>query len=249
MADARGFTRLDPNPQPTSGFGVFGPVARRVASAAAYALLAVYLAKTVADDLAPARETLVGVAGILPGPMAELGPDPVTMALVSIGLTAFALAIGTHLVGQRSGSAFALLVVGTVGWFLFPYAQVPWAQVFSEIRQETVTPPGRAWVVAATMVAIATAEVVLSARENVLGQLREQRVGPANLTVALEATTIGVARLVTVTVLVGGAAILLYAAYQDELLAGIISNPDLILVPALMGLAAGVAVYLAARRG
>lgn len=224
------------------------PLVRRLGLAAAYAVLTALLAGTVAGRISTARTALESFGRILPERVAELGGDPLTLAVVTLGFIAFFLAAGTFLVSRDTGSAFALLVVGTVGWFLFPFSEVPWAAVLTGQDAQLVRPPTAAWLLAALLVTVATAEVLLSARSTLLAELDRRDLPEDMLRATRQRSLIASMTLLGGGLIGGGLVAVLYAAFRDTLAAGFLADPDLIWVPAIAGLIAGGLIWLASRR-
>lgn len=211
-------------------------LARRVLVALAYALCSIGLTRTVAEDLPWVRSSLYEVGSTLPAVLGALAPDPVGVALVAIGGFTLVLALGSFLVSRGTGGAFALLATATTGWFLFPYAEVPWATVLTGAEAQTPAAPTAAWGFAGAIIALATLEIAISAREQLLATLRSYGLpaGPGTAVHRLSRRS--------TTVLVGGSLALggllsgVYLAYRAELNPGLFPEPDLLWVPAVLGL-------------
>ncbi len=221
-----------------------GVAVRRGVVAAVYALLAVLLARAVAADLAWVRRSLRTIGASLPDLVTALAEDPANVALIGLAALAFSLAVGTFLASRETASAFAILAAATVGWFLFPYAEVPWATVLTGAEIATVTAPAITWWLGGAILLLATLEVLTSAREHLLDTLHAAGL-PTDATTSLatrsRATT---ARLVTGTVLLGTGLTLAYALARDTFLVGPLTEPDLLWVPILLGaIIAGVLWY------
>ncbi len=224
------------------------PLARRLSLAATYAVLTALLANTVAGRISTARTALTRFGRILPEELALFGPDPLTLALIALGLVAFFLAAGTFLVSRDTGSAFALLVVGTVGWFLFPFSEVPWTAVLTGQEAQLVRPPTAAWLLGALMVTVATAEVLLSARTTLVAELDRRDLPDPMVQAAKQRSLIASLTLLGGGLIGGGLLAVLYVASRDALTRGFLADPDLIWVPAIAGLVAGGLIWLVSRR-
>lgn len=223
-------------------------LARRLVMATSYACLTVLLADIVAGGIPTARRALENVGRILPERIAQLGGDPFTLALIAMGTIAFFLAAGTFLVSRDTGSAFALLVVGTVGWFLFPFSEVPWTSLVAGQEAHLVPAPTSAWLVGGLLVTLATAEVLLSARSTLLAEVDRRGLPPEMVETTRDRTLLATLVVLGTGVLTGGVIALLYAAFRDQLTRGLLSDPNLIWVPAIAGLVAGGLIWLASRR-
>ncbi len=224
------------------------PLVRRLLMATSYALLTVLLADAVAGRIPTARTALENVGRILPERVAELGGDPFSLALIAMGTIAFFLAAGTFLVSRDTGSAFAMLVVGTVGWFLFPFSEVPWASIVTGQEARLVPAPASAWLLGGLLVTLATAEVLLSARSTLLADVDRRDLPEPMVETTQDRTLLATLVVLGSGVLAGGVIALLYAAFRDQLARGWLSEPNLIWVPAIAGLVAGALIWLASRR-
>lgn len=225
----------------------FGHAPRRAVFTIAFVGLGVALAHAVAQDQAWVAETLRGIGEAMPGFVTERGLDPGVVALSAWGVLLLVGAIGAFLVSQRSGSAFAVLVAGVVAWFVFPYAEMPWALVWTGQEAASLEAPSRAWWLAGGLVFVGTLEVVASARGQVVASLREQGFEALPGSLAWRGTR---ARLVQVglgTALVGGSVVLLYRWLQGGD-AFAVPIPDLLWVPVVVGVLVGVVLWWAARR-
>lgn len=224
------------------------PLVRRLTMAASYALLTVLLASVVAGRIPTARRALENVGRMLPERVAELGGDPFTLALIAMGTIAFFLAAGTFLVSRDTGSAFALLVVGTVAWFLFPFSEVPWTSLVTGQEARFLPAPASAWLLGGLLVTVATAEVLLSARSTLLADVARRDLPEPMVKVTQDRTLLAVLVVLGAGVLAGGMIALLYAAFRAQLTRGLLSEPNLIWVPAIAGLVAGGLIWLGSRR-
>lgn len=158
-------------------------------------------------------------------------------------MLSFVLAGGTFLVSRATGGAFAILAAATVGWFLFPYAEVPWATVITGAQAETIQATAAAWWYGSGILALATVEVLVSAREALLATLRRARLptGPGSLVRAHSRTAMG--RLMLGTLLVGGAATGLYALGRDTLVPDLVGDPSLLWAPVALGALVAVVLW------
>lgn len=203
----------------------------------------------MADDLPWVHDSLREIGGTLPEAVASLAPDPVGVALVAVGLLAFGLAVGAFLVGHRASGAFALLAAATTGWFLFPYAEVPWATVFTGQQTQTVSPPTAAWTVAGAIVMLATLELVASAREGLLSSLATHGFPAGPGTSAHRGSRTAASMVAGGTVVVGGLAALVYAVSRDLIGPTLIPDPDLLWVPVVLGAIVALVLWLVTDRG
>lgn len=215
--------------------------------AAVFATLATFLARAVARDLAWVEASLAEVGASLPAALDGLAGDPATVALVGLGLLSFVLAAGTFLVSRETGAAFAILAAATVGWFLFPYAEVPWATVITGAEVRTVQAPASAWWFGGAIMALATVEVLVSARERLLTVLERQGLLAAAAPVVSRSRR-ALVRLTLGSLLVGGLLAVGYALVRDRWQFGLLTEPDLLWVPIVLGTVLGVALWYAARR-
>lgn len=239
--------QLQPRPPPESTFLPGGAIARRAGLAGAYAVLTVMLVRIVGQDIVEVQDALVGLGEVFPETLQRGGLDASDIALLAIGALAFMLAGGSFLVSRESAGAFALLAFGTVGWFLFPYSEVPWTTVVTGGDQLSFEPPASAWVLGGVIVALATAEVAFSARDTVVKAYSHRGLPADEVRAASRATRAASGRLILAALVVGAAVAIAYALVKDRISSGLIADPDLLWVPALLGLAAGAAIWLAAR--
>lgn len=222
-------------------------LARRLVFAASHALLTMLLADAIADDIPEVRSALVGLGQVLPDAFQDLTPNAGALGLVTVGLVAFVLAGGTYLVSRESGTAFALLAVSTVGWFLFPYSQVPWVPVFQGAGLDERGTPGMVWLFSGLIVALSTAEMVASARDALVAQVRERKLHPSAVALVRDASRRAAGSLLAGSLAVGGLVALLYAVLRDDLSNRLLLDPHLIWVPALLGALGALAVWGASR--
>lgn len=225
-----------------------GGLWRRALQAGLYALLTVLLARAIAAEVGAVATALQGVGGILPSALQELGPEPTTLALAALGVVAAMLAAGTFLVSRDTGSAFALLAIGTAAWFLFPYSEVPWTTVITGADQTRLSPPLSAWLIAGLLTVQATGEVLASSRETLLARLGDRQLPEPMLEAAAGRSLAATLALLGGALLAGGLITLAYALFRQPLSRGLIPEPDLVWVPAILGLVAGLLLYLASRR-
>lgn len=165
------------------------------------------------------------------------------MALVALGVLALGLAIGTFLVSGETAAAFALLAAATVGWFLFPYAEVPWATVLTGDQTSTPTPPASVWWIGGAIVALATVEILASGREQLLDQLRTNRLPAGPGTRVHGASRTATLKVGLVTLLGGGLLLVAYAAVREALGSSLIPDPDLLYVPLALGALGGLVLW------
>lgn len=201
------------------------------------------LARAVADDLAWVRESLYDAGTAVPETFAGLAPGPIGVALVALGVLALGLAVGTFLVSGETAAAFALLAAATVGWFLFPYAEVPWATVLTGDQTSTPTPPASTWWIGGAIVALATVEILASAREQLLDQLRTNRLPAGPGTRVHGASRAATLKVALVTLLGGGLLLAAYAAARDAIGSSLIPDPDLLYVPLALGALGGLVLW------
>lgn len=220
---------------------------RRVVLAGAYAVVTMLLLRAIAQDIDGAQLALEDLGAVLPDTIQELGPDPANLALFAIGVVVFALAVGAYLVNRETGTWFALLAVSTAGWFLFPYAEVPWVTVFTGSQQLELVPPAQAWVLGGLLVAIATTEMVASAREALVRTYTERSLDPRMVADVRAATLSSSAGLLAASLAVGVALAFAYAQLRNEIGGALLREPSLLWVPAGLGLAAGVLIWWTGR--
>ncbi|MDX1612533.1 MAG: hypothetical protein R3185_09190, partial [Candidatus Thermoplasmatota archaeon] len=99
---------------------------------------------------------------------------------------------------------------------------------------------------AATITTLATAEILLSARDVQMTQLASRGLPAIMLERARSHTRTLTLGLLGATVLLGGLLIGVYVGLREPL-STLVADPDLIWVPAIMGLVAAIAVFLASR--
>lgn len=134
------------------------------------------LVRSLASDQAWASETLAALGAVFPDLLVSaLGPQGVT--LWGLGVLLVVLALGSFVLTRASGGAFAVLVVATVAWFVFPYARVPWASLLAGGEMRPVPVPTSIWLWGGSLVALATLEVVVSARGRVLETIHAAGLG------------------------------------------------------------------------
>lgn len=172
--------------------------------------------------------------------------DPITLAFLGIGTTAGVLAVGAFLAGTGTASAFGLLTAGTVAWFVFPYSEVPWTLLVTGQTPVTQSAPASVWGLAGCLVALATVEMGVSARLFLVDRLRELDLPGEDLDRVQARTNRTVASWLGVSVGTGALAASLYAAF-GRALTGLVDNPDLLIVPAIAGLATGLVLWWWAR--
>ncbi|PSG96612.1 hypothetical protein BRD56_09675 [Thermoplasmatales archaeon SW_10_69_26] len=216
--------------------------ARRGAIGLAYGLGLALLMQLVAGDVAWVEQALLGASELAP-PL--LGPDEATLgfAIAFTGGFATLVGLGTFLVSGRTGTGFGLWTVATVAVLTLPYGRVPWARLGGGQAGATLDPPAQVWLVSAGLVALATVEMGICARERVLAELERRGLGGP---LADRATRAAAIRWLVVSGLAGATLVLAFAllAPLTERFAG---NLDLVWAPALAGLVAGVALWLLAR--
>ncbi len=220
---------------------------RRGLLAGAYASLSMGLGRSLAADHAWVASTMQQTGQALPARLVDTVGDPIVASLWAMGLLLFALALGSFVVSRESGGAFAMLVVSTVAWFAFPYAEVPWAALLTGGRADPVAAPLSVWVWGGLLVAVATVEVVASGRQHLSSTLKEAgvRVGPGSA-VASRSRSVFVV-LVTASVSVGGAMTVLYGLLRGAAWVQL-PVPDLLWVPVALGVLLALSLWVAMRR-
>lgn len=220
--------------------------ARRGLVLAAYATATGLLLDAVARDLPWLGRRLARAAQLLPEPVRPAEPS-LTVAVVAIAAFAALLGLGSFLVSRRTGTGFGLLAVATVTWLAFPYARVPWARVLGAPSAETYTAPASVWLLAGTVVALATVEMTACAHGRVIAELEVRGLAPEPGSSLEQATNRAHRHWQLATLAAGTAIVLLFALLRPvtERLAG---GLDLLWVPALAGLVAGAALWLWAHR-
>lgn len=210
----------------------------------AYGIATGLLLHTVARDLAWVSATLSGLATSVPEEV-RLFDDPVTFAIVGVSALVTIVAIGSFLVSHRTGTGFGLQCTATVAWIVFPYSDVPWAAALGAPANQTYQAPEGVWILAGLIAVIATVEVGLSARDRVLARI--DRLGLAATEQRLGRVRSGNHAWLAASTIAGLLIALVYQGLRP-LTRGWLEDPDLIWVPALTGLFAGVALWLWARR-
>lgn len=193
------------------------------------------------------RESLRALGASLPDLVTWIADDPATVALAGLAGLTFVLAVGTFLVSRETGGAFAILAAATVGWFLFPYAEIPWATVLTGTDVTTVQAPAITWWLAGAIVLLATLEVLISAREHLLTSVGARSLPVGKGTRLHNASRRATARLVAGTTLLGSGLLVLYALARDTLTLGPLGEPDLLWVPVVLGLVIAAALWYSGR--
>lgn len=217
---------------------------RRAAVVSAYAIVSGLLLEVVATDLPWVESTLADVGAIVPETI-HLVDDPATFAIVGLAVLAGLLAAGTFLVSPRTGTGFGLFAAASLAWTLFPYARIPWSTALDAPTNQTPAVPAGAWVLAGLVTLLATIEIAINARTQLLDHVDRLGLDTSEAGLA-DVTRAAQTRWLATSVLVGAGATIGYTATRP-LAQGLLDDPNLLLVPALAGLVAGAALWLWAR--
>lgn len=214
---------------------------RRGLVVALYGLATGLCLHVVASDLVFLERTLDQLSQPLAALVAGLDPGPM-LAVVTLASLATLVAAGASMASPRTGTGFGLVVVGTVAWILFPYAEVPWARLLGAPGADVYTAPPAAWLLAGGLVALATTEMALCAREHVIDELEGRHLAGADD--AEIASIRWTHRFGLAGSLVAAGLVLVLFAGLHPLLGELSGGLDLLWAPALAGLVLGGALWL-----
>lgn len=217
---------------------------RRSLFVLAHGLLLALLLGLLADDLAWTGTLLTRLAETLTGPLGASEPTVWAAALI-VAVPASLIAGLALWISPRTGLGFGLWTIAALAVLTFPYARLPWTRMLGGPVGDVQAPPAGVWLLAGALVALATIETSVCARERVADELHARRLidpeqsAPSSLAWAHRFGLAG-------ALLAAGVLLTLFAALHPHLgtLAG---NLDLLWVPALAGLGAGVALWLWAK--
>lgn len=218
---------------------------RRGALWLGYTLATALLLYVVADDLAWFHDALASLTQLAPAGLQPADPSAGLTILALAGLAGIAAGLAFW-VSRRSGSGFGLLCVLTVTVILFPYARIPWGRVLGAPAGQTYTAPLTAWLLAAAIVVLATVEVASCARERLAEELTHRGLDSHTHPSAFATIRRAHQRWLAGSLFAGGLIVVAFGLLHPatETLAG---GLDLLWVPALAGLVAGVGLWLLAR--
>lgn len=224
---------------------------RRGLVVAAYGLFTGLLLHDVASDLPWVGDALAQLGGLAPDDL-RVPDDPQTFAVLALATLAATLALGAFLVSRRTGTGFGLLAAASLAWTLFPYAEIPLGAALGGPTQSTPDAPASVWVLAGAIALLATLEIGLSAREQLLAHLDGLGLDAGPGGPAARATRQATVRWLAAASLVGVGTCLAYALVEPPSV-GPLADPDLLWAPVVAGLLGGLAVWLwsrtPARRG